>query len=102
MLVASWSAEVLHVRGAFLHGMFEDGEQIYMGAPEGFKKHYKEGHVLLLLRTLYGLKQSAYTFWKQLLMAFKTMKQVQEKQSGSMLVLCLNGINISAVDIMGR
>jgi hypothetical protein len=52
MLMASWSAEVLDVKGAFLHGGFEDGEQIYMGVPEGFEKHYTEGHVLLLLHTL--------------------------------------------------
>jgi hypothetical protein len=52
MLMTSLSAEVLDVKGAFLHGVFGDGEQIYMGVPEGFEKHYKKGHVLLLLRTL--------------------------------------------------
>jgi hypothetical protein len=71
MLMASWSAEVLDVKGAFLNGLFEDGEVIYMKVPEGFESHYSNKVVLLLLCTLYGLKQSVYAFWKQLLMAFK-------------------------------
>jgi hypothetical protein len=79
MLRASWNAEVMDVKGAFLHGVFEDGEPIYMGIPEGFKKHYKEDYVLLVLHTLYGLKQSAYAFWKQLLMAFKLMEYKRSK-----------------------
>jgi Reverse transcriptase (RNA-dependent DNA polymerase) len=33
----------------------------------------KKGVVLKLERTIYGLKQEAYTFWKELLMAFKAM-----------------------------
>jgi hypothetical protein len=67
------------VKGAFLHGIFEDGEQIYMGVPEGFEKYYAKNYVLLLLQTLYGLRQSAYTFWKQLLKAFKLMGYKRSK-----------------------
>ena len=79
MMMAGWYAEVLDVKGAFLHGLFEDGEQIYMEVPEGFEKHYGAGFVLLLLRTIYGLKQSAYAFWKQLLMAFRSMEYKRSK-----------------------
>jgi hypothetical protein len=73
MLMAGWYAEVLDVKGAFLHGLFEDGEQMHMEIPEGFEKCYGANMVLLSLKTIYGLKQAAYAFWKQLLMAFKSM-----------------------------
>jgi hypothetical protein len=79
MLMALCHAEVLDVKGAFLHGIFEDGEQIYMGVPEEFEKYYAKNYVLLLLRTLYGLQQSTYAFWKQLLMAFKWIGYKQSK-----------------------
>ena len=73
MLMAGWCAEVLDVKGAFPHGLFEDGEEICMKVPEGFERHCKNGCVLLPLQTLHGLKQSACAFWKQLLKAFKSM-----------------------------
>ena len=73
MMMAIWYAEVLDVKGAFLIGLFEDGEKIYMRVPEGLEKHYAANMVLLLLKTIYGLKQAALAFWKQLLMAFKSM-----------------------------
>jgi hypothetical protein len=57
----------LDVRGAFLHGVFADGEEIYMEVPQGFEHWYSNQHVLLLLRTIYGLKQAAYAFWRALL-----------------------------------
>jgi hypothetical protein len=37
------------------------------------------GMVLLLLKTLYGLKQAAVAFWKQLIMAFASMLFVRSK-----------------------
>jgi hypothetical protein len=46
-----------------------------MEVPEGFDKYYDPMYyVLLLLQTIYGLKQSAMAFWKKLLMAFSDMK----------------------------
>lgn len=79
MLLAGWHAEVLDVKGAFLCGVFEDGEQIYMAVPEGFESYYEAGTVLHLLKTLYGLKQAAYAFWIQLLKAFYDMKYKRSK-----------------------
>jgi hypothetical protein len=57
------------VKGAFLHGELEEGEIIHMKIPQGFEKHFPEGSVLLLLKCLYGLKQVAKAFWRQLLRA---------------------------------
>jgi hypothetical protein len=39
---------------------------MYVDVPRGFEKHYPQGVVLLLLRTLYGTKQAAIQFWKTL------------------------------------
>jgi hypothetical protein len=46
---------------------------MYLKVPEGFRKFYKKGVVLKLEWAIYGLKQAAYAFWKELLMAFKAM-----------------------------
>jgi hypothetical protein len=79
LLMASWYRELIDVKGAFLHGNFEEGETLYMAVPEGFEKYYPVGFVLLLLKTIYGLKQAAVAFWKQLIMAFASMNYVRSK-----------------------
>jgi hypothetical protein len=79
LLMANWCGELLDVKGAFLHGEFEEGKRLYMDVPEGFKKYYPVGVVLLLLKTLYGLKQAAVAFWKQLIMAFTSMNYARSK-----------------------
>jgi len=40
-----------------------------MRVPQGFKKHFPEGSVLLLKKYLHGLKQAAKVFWRHLLRA---------------------------------
>jgi hypothetical protein len=79
MLMASWHAEVLDVKGAILHGLFEEGEQIHMGIPEGFEQCHGANYVLSLLRTLCGLKQAVFAFWKELLKAFRSMEHERSK-----------------------
>ena len=39
ILMAGWTAEVVDVRGAFLHGQFTDGERVYMEVPRGQREH---------------------------------------------------------------
>ena len=73
MIMAGWVANVVDVKGAFLHGEFTTGEDMFMEVPRGFEKHY-EGNVLLrLLKTIYGLKQAAMAFWKMLLRRMENM-----------------------------
>ena len=74
MVMAVWYAEVVDVQGAFLHGEFEEGTELYMEVPEGFEKFYPIGYLLLLLQTIYGLKQAAFAFWVQLLKVLHDMK----------------------------
>jgi hypothetical protein len=61
-LMASWCGKLLDVKGALLQGEFETGETLFMIIPEGLAKYYPVGCVLVLLKTIYGLKQSAVAF----------------------------------------
>jgi hypothetical protein len=73
MMMANIIAHVVDVKEAFLHGEFKDGEKIHMKIPQGFKKHFPAESVILLLKCLYGLKQAAKAFWRQLLQAAKAL-----------------------------
>ena len=73
MLMAMWMGILLDVNGAFLHGEFTDGEQIYMKVPRGMERFYPPNVVLLLLKCIYGLKQAAMAFWKRLLICMRSM-----------------------------
>ncbi len=50
-----------------------------MEIPQGFERFYGKNSVLLLLKTIYGLKQAAVAFWKQLIMAFASMDYRRSK-----------------------
>ncbi len=65
MIMADMLAHAVDVKGAFLHGEFEDEEVIHMKVPQGFEKHFPEGSVLLK-KCLYGLKQAAKALWRHL------------------------------------
>jgi hypothetical protein len=64
--MTNWYAHILDVKGAFLTGEFGKGEQLYMEIPQGFEKFYPLHVVLLLQKTIYGLKQWAKRFWLRL------------------------------------
>ena len=51
------------MKGAFLNSRFENGEKIFVKIPQGFEKYYPSYVVLKLLKTYYGLIQSAKQFW---------------------------------------
>ena len=57
------------VTAAFLHAELEEGEEVYVAMPQGFKK---PGKVLKLRRTLYGLRQSPRAFWKYMWRKWKS------------------------------
>jgi hypothetical protein len=78
-IMANRYAEVMNVRGAFLHGEFEEGQTMYIYLPQGFEEYYPSNVVLLLLKTIDGLKQSSYAFWLKLVAAFKTINFERSK-----------------------
>jgi hypothetical protein len=46
-------------------------ETVNMEIPKGFERFYASNLVLLLLTTLYGLKQAALAFWRKLVLTMK-------------------------------
>eukprot|EP00957_Ditylum_brightwellii_P015793 1189146-Ditylum_brightwellii.AAC.1 len=60
--MVGWVTQLLDIEGAFLNGRFQNGEILYMGVPQGFQKYYPPDVLLLLLRTIYSLKQAAMQF----------------------------------------
>eukprot|EP00957_Ditylum_brightwellii_P001938 149394-Ditylum_brightwellii.AAC.1 len=75
VLMAGWAGHISDVKGAFLKDSLDQGvETMYMKVPEGFEKFYPAGVVLPLLRAIYGTKQTAMTFWKELLQCMQDMK----------------------------
>jgi hypothetical protein len=50
-----------------------------MYVPQGFEKYYPGNVLLRLLRTVYGLKQAAIQYWREMLRAFKHMKYARCK-----------------------
>ncbi len=77
MIMADWQGQIVDVKGAFLHGEFKDGKVIYMKVPRGFEKFYPDDMVLKLKKCIYGLKQAAMAFWRQLLLCMKSMGMTQ-------------------------
>ena len=74
VVMCDWAARLVDVQGAFLLGEFEEkDEKVYIEVPKGFEEFYAKDSVLLLLKTLYGLKQSALAFWKVLLTVMRKM-----------------------------
>jgi hypothetical protein len=37
LIMAGWYAELIDVKGAFLHDVFEKGQKVYMEVPQGFE-----------------------------------------------------------------
>jgi hypothetical protein len=79
LIMAGWYAELIDVKGTFLHGIFEKGRKVYMEVPQGFEQFYPKNCVLLLLKTLYGTKQAAKAFWLKLLKALRGMHYTRSK-----------------------
>src|SRR5271170_3302080 len=65
----SWNIEALDVVSAFLYGKLD--EEIYMEIPEGIQAQGDK--VIRLNRAIYGLKQAARAWWKQLATSMKNL-----------------------------
>ena len=56
----NWEIEMMDVKGAYLNSILD--EEIYMAQPDHFND--RSGHVLKLVRAIYGLKQVGH-MWHQ-------------------------------------
>jgi len=101
MILNHWKAHVIDVQGAFLNGRFSENEELYLKIPEGFERYYEKNNVLKLNRTIYGLKQAANAFWKELLNAFSNMNFKRSnadpclyyRHDNNELTLCLSWVD---------
>ena len=74
VVMMGWSMKLLDVQGAFLNGRFQRDEELYVEVPQGFEEYYPKNVLLKLLRTIYGLKQAAMQFWREMRQAFEHME----------------------------
>ena len=80
-LMAGWTGLINDVQGAFLKGKLDqETEKMAMKVPQGFEHHYDENVVLWLLMAIYGTKQAAMAFWRELL---RCMRHMGYKRSGA-------------------
>src|SRR5258708_13087479 len=54
------------IKGAYLNGMLNEGEVLYMQHPPGYKSHDARNRILPLVKTLYSLKQSGHSSYHKL------------------------------------
>ena len=67
MLMGSGYAHIIDVCSASLLGLFGEHEpKLYANIPKGWEHKIPKGTVLLLLKTVYGLKQAANEFYRLL------------------------------------
>jgi hypothetical protein len=63
LILRKYKAIIMDMEMAFLHGVLEKGEEIYMDCPKGMV--CQEDECLLLEKTLYGLVPSARAYYKK-------------------------------------
>jgi transposase InsO family protein len=71
------------IKGAYLNGVLNENEVLYMQHPPGYKAVDAGVRVLRLVKTLYGLKQSGRRWYQKLTSIFDTLgfKQCQVDQA---------------------
>jgi hypothetical protein len=80
LVLTTWKAQVIDMKGSFLKGCFTDGENLYLDIPQVFEIFYEKDKVLHLNQTIYVLNQKALAFWKDLLQAFKILVSGEVQQ----------------------
>jgi hypothetical protein len=75
LIMRKYKAIIVDVETAFLHGILGEGEEIYMDCPKGMV--HLEDECLLLVKTIYGLVQSARAYNKKCTAVFLEVGFVQ-------------------------
>ena len=74
LLMMGGYAHIVDVCSAFLLGLFDDcDERVYVTIPKGWDQFFPTNTVLLLLKTVYGLKQAANCFYRLLISVMITL-----------------------------
>src|SRR5712671_5178116 len=56
----------LDIKGAYLNGVLNENEVLYMAHPPGYKPSDTANHMLCLLKAIYGLKQATCCWYQKL------------------------------------
>ena len=75
-IVNHYTSHIVDIERAFLHGVLEENEQVYMNCPEGLD--HKDGQAVMLIKTIYGLVQASRAYF---LLMVKTLKGFDFEQS---------------------
>ena len=86
----NWPLHQCDIETAFLWANIEDDTPIYMEQPEGYVSDEYPDYVCKLLKSIYGLKQSAHLFTKLLAKQLKKRRFRQLKTDPSVFVLSDN------------
>jgi hypothetical protein len=84
----------MDIKGAYLNGVLK--EKVYMRQPEGYDD--ESGRVCLLIKTLYGLKQSGQEWNKELDIKLKSFG-FQPLKSDPCAYVCKNGENLEIITV---
>ena len=91
-----WDIESLNIKTTYLYGGLD--KEIYMEQPEGYFKKGQEMGVCCLLKSLYGLKQSALQWNKELHKSLLTLG-FTHTQSDASVYYTLDKTNITIVTV---
>ena len=80
LLMMGGYAHIVDVCSAFLLGLFDNNGELYASVPKGWEKFYPSNVVLLLMRTVYGLKQAANCFYR-LLVSIMSILQFEKSKA---------------------
>jgi hypothetical protein len=73
----SFKMHQIDIKGAYLNSELQDNKVLYMQHPLGYKSPDTSMHVLRLIKTLYGLKQSGHHWYQKLSSIFKSLGFMQ-------------------------
>jgi hypothetical protein len=82
-----WEIHQIDIKSAYLNAELKD--TIYMQAPPGYLKVQDEGKVLLLLRSLYGLKQAGFEWSEELEGFFLDARYMRSQVDQAVYFCCI-------------
>lgn len=81
MLIKGCSLKHLHIKGAFLLSYLDTQEDVYISILELHGNKFLSGHILRLLKSLYGLRQAPKLLYKYLFEKLKKLCLIRSSMS---------------------
>ena len=71
-IVNKYTSRIVDIKRAFLHGVLEENERVYMNCPEGLE--HDDGQAVMLIKTIYGLVQASRAYFLLMVLTLKNFK----------------------------